>query len=287
MATNNNNNNNNNNNISIKAAEISINKFNDQINQKLTMLRNFRSNSEKFRNTQNHNQLMKEQINSDRVVKQLKTLLIEIDQLRSKVNSSDQEKFEKLTSHWRNEALNEIKKHSEHPVDNFKTFPETSSEEFLPDADSNIQLHVDMNEFRRKQLDSKEAHLQEFENLQQDCSDIFEIYKNVNEMLVAQGEQVEDILINTEEAKMNVEGGTNYLKMAARYKKTMYPILGAGLGMIVCGPMGLLVGLQAGSLAVVTGGIGGYFGGKFLKNTEKSENIPVTTDKSVHLDKQT
>lgn len=99
------------NNISIKAAEISINKFNEQINQKVKMLKNFRSNSEKFMAMKNYTQLNKEQINSNRVVKQLKTLLIEIDHLKSKVNISDHDKFEKLTSQRRNEALNEIKEH--------------------------------------------------------------------------------------------------------------------------------------------------------------------------------
>ncbi|CAO1402917.1 unnamed protein product [Diamesa serratosioi] len=275
-----------NNNISIRAAEISIKKFNELINQKVIMLKNFRSNSEKFMITKNYAQLNREQINSNRVIKQLKSLLIEIDHLKSKVNSSDHEKFEKLTSLRRNEALNEIKLHLElNPAVKFRRVSESSSEEFLPeDDDSNFQLQVDMDELRRKQLESKEKYLQEFENLQKECSDIYEIYKNVNEMVVSQGEQVEVISNNTEEAQMNVESGTEHLKTALKFKKTMYPILGAGLGMIMCGPMGLMVGLKAGSLAVATGGVGGYFGGKFLKNTEQPVQIPVVTNEIIPLD---
>lgn len=144
-----------------------------------------------------------------------------------------------------------------------------------------------MDEVRRKHLESKEAYLQEFENLQRECSDIYEIYKNVNQMVVAQGEQVEVIANNTEEAQINVESGTEHLKTALKYKKTMYPILGAGLGMMMCGPMGLMVGLKAGSLAVATGGIGGYFGGKFLKNTEQPVKVPETTNESIPLDENT
>ena len=144
-----------------------------------------------------------------------------------------------------------------------------------------------MEEVKRKQLESKEAYLQEFENLQKECSDIYEIYKNVNEMVVAQGEQVEIISNNTEEAQLNVESGTEHLKTALKYKKTMYPILGAGLGMMMCGPMGLIVGLKAGSLALATGGIGGYFGGKFLKNTEQPVQVQVTTNESISLDENT
>jgi hypothetical protein len=52
--------------------------------------------------------IRKEAINSLRVVKQLKQLLIEIDHLKSKTRVEDHGKFDELTKRRRDEALKEI-----------------------------------------------------------------------------------------------------------------------------------------------------------------------------------
>lgn len=93
--------------IPIKIAEISINKFNDQIHHKVVQLKKFRvSNS--ATNLNDLEKLRKEAINSLRVVKQLKQLLIEIDHLKSQTKPEDHNKFDELSSRRRNEALKEI-----------------------------------------------------------------------------------------------------------------------------------------------------------------------------------
>jgi syntaxin 17 len=96
--------------VPIKVAEISIKKFNDQIDHKVRSLRNFRvsSNSKNKLNLGDLEKIRKEAINSLRVVKQLKQLLIEIDHLKSKTRAEDHEKFDELTKRRRDEALKEI-----------------------------------------------------------------------------------------------------------------------------------------------------------------------------------
>lgn len=95
--------------IPIKIAEISINKFNDQINHKVLQLRNFRVSNAKASTLGDFEKLRKEAINSLRVVKQLKQLLEEIEHLKSKTRPEDHEKFDELTQKRRDEALKEIK----------------------------------------------------------------------------------------------------------------------------------------------------------------------------------
>ena len=95
--------------IPIKVAEISINKFNDQIHHKVLQLRNFRIANSNKSSLNDLEKLRKDAINCLRVVKQLKQLLIEIDHLKSRTRPEDHEKFDELTSRRRDEALKEIK----------------------------------------------------------------------------------------------------------------------------------------------------------------------------------
>lgn len=92
--------------ITLKFAEISINKFNSQIHQKVIQLRSFRNSSTNVRDCE---KLRKEAINCLRVIKELKRLLIEIENLKSRTRIEDHDKFDELVSIGKNEALKEIK----------------------------------------------------------------------------------------------------------------------------------------------------------------------------------
>lgn len=92
--------------ISLKIAEISINKFNSQIHQKVIQLRSFRNVSTTVRDCE---KLRKEAINCLRVIKELKRLLIEIENLRSRTRNEDHDKFDELVQIGKKEALKEIK----------------------------------------------------------------------------------------------------------------------------------------------------------------------------------
>lgn len=172
--------------IPIKVAEISINKFNDQIHHKVLQLKQFRVTNTKASTLGDFEKLRKEAINSLRVVKQLKQLLIEIEHLKSKTKSEDHIKFDELTSQRRNEALKEIQMYQgevnwtafsiqlmqNNPFLDMK--PIEKLNELSPSATNDIdyaspssveinndsmkvQLRVDDREVRSRELQSKQA----------------------------------------------------------------------------------------------------------------------------------
>lgn len=172
--------------IPIKIAEISINKFNDQIHHKVVQLKSFRVSNTSAATLGDLDKLRKEAINSLRVVKQLKQLLIEIDHLKSQTKPEDHEKFDELTAKRRNEALKEIRMYqgddacssllnSKTNTISFKDMkPIEKLNELSPSATSTIddespstveinndlmkvQLRVDEREVRKRELESKQA----------------------------------------------------------------------------------------------------------------------------------
>lgn len=80
--------------ISLKLAEISIQKFNQSIPQYLSLLKNHKCNIEKAGSLKDWDRIKREQINATRVIKQMKYLILEIDKVRSRVQESDLEKFD-------------------------------------------------------------------------------------------------------------------------------------------------------------------------------------------------
>lgn len=107
--------------------------------------------------------------------------------------------------------------------------------------------------------------LRDFENLNRECTEISQLFKDLHGAVVEQAPMVEAIEQNVEETEVQVEEGQRQLQKALSYKKTMYPILGGLFGAAMLGPVGLVAGIKAGSAATVCGGICGYAGGKFLK----------------------
>lgn len=96
--------------IPLKRAEISIQKFNEVgIPHHLSLLRNHKSNIKKCLALGDWDKIQKEEINATRVVKQLKTLLMEMDNLRSKLVSDDVKKFDESIRNSRQSAMEEMK----------------------------------------------------------------------------------------------------------------------------------------------------------------------------------
>lgn len=95
--------------ISIKLAEISIQKFNESgVPHHVGLLRNHKSNIEKCLALGDWDKIKKEEINATRVIKQLKHLLVEMNGLRSKIRTHEVSKFDAQISDSRQKALNEI-----------------------------------------------------------------------------------------------------------------------------------------------------------------------------------
>lgn len=123
---------------------------------------------------------------------------------------------------------------------------------------------------------SREACLNEFENLQREIEDIQELFVKLNGSVVEQKDDVEAVENNVVETQEHVEAAEKSLRQALKYKKAMYPLCGAVLGFCVAGPVGMVTfGLKAGSLAAVGCGILGATGGTVLKNKEEPEPGPI------------
>lgn len=73
--------------------------------------------------------------------------------------------------------------------------------------------------------------------------------------LKGQGELVDGIEDNVANAGESVSQANLNLKRALMYKATTYPLMGAALGALVGGPVGLFIGLKAGGCAAVGGGL--------------------------------
>lgn len=127
-----------------------------------------------------------------------------------------------------------------------------------------MQLQTDYNNIEH-QLETRKACLQEFENLQREVEDLHGMYKCVSELVHEQGESVDAVADNAEEALENTQAAESHLRRALTYKKAMYPIVGALVGTCMGGPIGLLVGAKAGGVAAIGCGILGFTGGSVLK----------------------
>lgn len=98
--------------ITIKQAEISIKKFNEiGIPHHLGLLKNHKSNIEKSLALSDWDKVKKEEINSTRVIKQLKSLMLEMDILRGAVEEINLDKFDELTSVGRKKVKEAIKEY--------------------------------------------------------------------------------------------------------------------------------------------------------------------------------
>lgn len=96
--------------IPIKQAEISIKKFNDVgIPHHLGLLKNHKSNIEKNVALGDWDKVRKEEINATRVIKQLKSLLLEMDVLRSRICANDIDKFDEHTLIGRQKVMDGIR----------------------------------------------------------------------------------------------------------------------------------------------------------------------------------
>lgn len=96
--------------ISLKMAQISIQKFNNAgIPNYIGLLKNHKSNIRKSLALGDWDKIKKEEINATRVVKQLKNLLMEMDTLRSKLRPEDINEFDRLIKQSKTDAMTEMK----------------------------------------------------------------------------------------------------------------------------------------------------------------------------------
>ncbi|XP_037045429.1 syntaxin-17 [Bradysia coprophila] len=260
--------------IPLKRAEISIQKFNDVgIPHHRSLLRNHKSNIKKCLALSDWDKIQKEEINATRVVKQLKTLLMEMDSLRSKLVREDVKKFDELIWKSRQSAMEEMKSYMELQLKS----PSTSKSSFDED-DDNSETTMDIHsvpqiqtqfQLSDHQIKSREACLAQFEQLQSEIGDLHDMFNKLNCEVHSQKDGINVIADNVEVAQVQVEQGEQSLKQAVRYKKAMYPLCGGLIGMCVGGPIGMLAGAKIGAGAAVCCAFLGFTGGNVIKKQEE------------------
>lgn len=83
-----------------------------------------------------------------------------------------------------------------------------------------LQTEFELNEH---QLRTREACLNEFENLQREIEDIQELFVKLNGSVVEQKDDVQAVETNVIETHEHVEAAEKSLRQALTYKKAMYP----------------------------------------------------------------
>ncbi|XP_039449538.1 syntaxin-17 [Culex pipiens pallens] len=273
--------------ISLKLAEISIQKFNQTIPQYLNLLKNHKCNIEKAFQLKDWDRIKREQINATRVIKQMKFLILEIDKVRSRVRNEELDRFDEGTDGAKKTALAGMGEYLEMQ----QKIAARSQSSYSFQEDDNYDDEDDLRRGRRNgdnqyqlaaqipqitssydrqadELRHRAECLKEMEVLQRDIVEIQDLFQAVHKMAHGQAEMVTAVEENVEVTQIQVEEGVTALQRALRYKKAIYPMCGALLGSCIGGPIGLVVGLKAGGLAAIGGGLMGFAGGKYIKNEE-------------------
>ncbi|EAA11806.4 AGAP005684-PA [Anopheles gambiae str. PEST] len=269
--------------IPLKLAQISIDKFNQTIPQYLTVLRNHKCNIEKAGSLNDWEKVKREQLNATRIVKQIRFMLVEIDKVRQRLRASDYDRFDEGISSTKKDAFNSMAEYmamqqsvraqsarnyqrSQYDEeggsrDGSSEFPTGGRLAYVPQITSSFNTE-------EHELRQREECLRQMESLQREMEDIQELYQKVHELVHEQGETVTRVEENVDVAQIQVEAGVTALQKALAYKKAVYPLAGAFLGSCIGGPIGLVVGLKAGGLAALGGGLVGFASGKFIKNVD-------------------
>ncbi|XP_058831732.1 syntaxin-17 [Topomyia yanbarensis] len=281
--------------ISLKLAEISIEKFNQSIPQYLSLLKNHKCNIEKAGSLSDWDRIKREQINATRVIKQMKYLILEIDKVRSRIRESEVDRFDEAIDAAKKMAFAGMGEYLEMQQKFASRSQSTYSFQdddrgLFEDGDnrygnnltqvSKITSNYDRQE---DELRQRAECLKEMENLQQEIVDIQDLFQAVHTMTHDQAQFIDAVEENVEVTQVHVEAGETALRKALRYKKAIYPMCGALLGSCIGGPIGLIVGLKAGGLAAIGGGLVGFAGGKFVKNEDELDSIEAE-DKAVEVE---
>uniref|UniRef100_A0A182WIF2 t-SNARE coiled-coil homology domain-containing protein n=1 Tax=Anopheles minimus TaxID=112268 RepID=A0A182WIF2_9DIPT len=269
--------------IPLKLAQISIDKFNQTIPQYLTQLRNHKCNIEKAGSLNDWEKVKREQLNATRIVKQIRFMLVEIDKVRQRLRATDLDRFDDGIEETKKDAFSSMaeymamqqalraqsaRNYQQQHYDEERSsggdnseFPTGGRLAYIPQITSSYNTE-------EHELRQREECLHQMEHLQREMEDIQELYQKVHELVHEQGETVTRVEENVDVAQIQVEAGVTALQKALAYKKAVYPLAGAFLGSCIGGPIGLVVGLKAGGLAALGGGLVGFASGKFIKNVD-------------------
>lgn len=237
--------------IPYKMAEISARRFaQDGVPHSLGLLRNHKTNIEKSLALHDWEKIQREEINAARVIKELKNLLLEMEDLRDRVRDEDVEKFDSVTNPARRDAIECIQEFVElklrSPSKSSSSRNSTYYGDPVPDVvgvtEAGIPTLQSDFQLNDHQLRARENVLRECEELRQNVEDLQGMFYTLNGQVLEQAESVQVVHDNVEVSEVQIQEGATQLQKALKYKKAMYPICGALLGSCVGGPVGMIAG---------------------------------------------
>lgn len=273
-----------------KRLEPSVQKFIKVLQVDLDRLAKHRANIEKYQATQQWDLLTKEQINSSRTVKQLKSTIKQLEHTREQVLLNEQTKFD--------DSIGDIRQKTIGAIIEFLDLQATCDiDPFLGPCDRQSLINDGMNkivaqkvrqhsmELSAEQDDNStrsletgreqnqlfvEKHVSEqaqqaWQDLKTSLVELNSLIQEFSTAVHSQQVMVNQIEDNIIHAQTNVEQGITHLGTAAKLKSAMFPVAGALLGGAIGGPVGLVAGVKLGGIAAVTGGLAGFTGGHILK----------------------
>ncbi|KAK2146959.1 hypothetical protein LSH36_576g00049 [Paralvinella palmiformis] len=243
-----------------------------------------------YQTTQQWDLLTKEQINSSRTVKQLKSTIKQLEQTREQILAKEQAKFDDSIGDIQqqtiaaiiefldlqagcdldpllgpcdrqsliNEGMNKIvaRKVRQHSLE--------LSAEHAEGVDSSPGVSINEKQLIIDKPVSAQAQ-QAWQDLKMSLVELNSLIQEFSTVVHSQQETVDQIEDNIIYAQANVTQGITHLGAAAKLKSAMFPVAGALLGGAIGGPVGLVAGVKLGGLAAITGGLAGFTGGHILK----------------------
>ena len=120
-------------------------------------------------------------------------------------------------------------------------------------------------ELKKNEAIEKDTELCEaYHQLQRDCEDLKATMQVFSNEIYKQGQTIDTIESNINNAQGNVEAGAVSLRQAVKYKALSTAAGGALLGTAIGGPVGMLMGAKIGAVIGLTSGVAAYFAAKRL-----------------------
>lgn len=251
----------------------------------LDLLKKHEQNIVKFRCSKEWEKVRRETLNAQRTVSQFRAAIREVDDVRHLLTLEEEKEFQRQIKPHQSKALDAIKKFTDN-CSNTTSIEEITPEPVRPESGLRLQYKEEFL-LEEIEVEQRKAQLQTYENLQQDISDLQEIFSTFSENVHEQAETVDQIEENVETALENVNEGERFLSRAAKVKATLYPLTGALIGTCIAGPVGLLAGIKIGSLAALGGTVLGFTGGQVVKKWQQgSQDLPQLTQSQSSTDLQ-